>query len=334
MSHPNGRSGIAPSTPASARFARWAFVALWLLPASGCVSAAFPDAGGHFANIAASGVGACAIDADGAATCWGVVGELPDVRWKTLSLEIHYGCGIDMDGTMFCWETELFDELFGDQHYGQSTARDGAWLAVETSSYHTCGLTAGGDLECWGIGEEGEVEGEHDVGQVRDAPVGEFRRIALNAFGGCVLGSDGEVRCWGEGFGLKFDDPGSAYVDLDLSGRVGCGVLRSGAVHCWDAEFTTEFGSLLWDDPGPFEQVSIAIFPCALETGGRVDCKGEDEPDGGWRCSPPAAVEFDTIEPGGRQVCGVTRSGGALCFGEQLSAEPGCTVGPPSDFFQ
>lgn len=309
-----------------------------LLLLAACTDATFPDDGGRFVDVYVGGLGACALDDEGAATCWGEVGVMPDVRWRMLDLGFPYACGIDLDRKMWCWEYESYSQDYKDEglDFGQWVAREGEWAAVETGIFYTCGLSESGRLECWGVGEGGPGTNEHDRGQVRDAPTGTFTEVSLNSRGGCVIkATDGQVNCWGGGHGIAFDDPRFVYVDIDVDYRVGCGVRDDGLLHCWDEEFSTERSSLLWNELGPFTQVAVGAYPCGLRAGGQADCMHDDDPEGGWRCAAPPAARFSTLQASGtEQVCGVTLSGGVLCFGVPRRGDGECEVGGPEAFFR
>jgi alpha-tubulin suppressor-like RCC1 family protein len=140
--------------------------------------------GGKVRQVAVGGVHACALDDDGAASCWGdnTVGALGE------------GPGLDAPRP----EPVAVDD---------AGALAGARLAeITAGGEHTCGLSTAGAAYCWGSDGDGQL-GDGGATTDRDVPVmvdrgarpvtAELSDLAAGDRHTCALDDDGSAYCWG-----------------------------------------------------------------------------------------------------------------------------------------
>ena len=250
-------------------------------------------AGKTLTQIATGDVDTCALDAAGAAYCWGnnQDGQLGDgsttpsnvpvavdasgvLAGKTLTqitLGDEYMCALDAAGAAYCWGGNVVGQLGA----GSSADHSSVPVAVDTSGalagktltqvtaageYHTCALAAGGTAYCWGYGADGQLGN----GGTADSSV----PVAVDTTGAlagktlthiadgagyytCALAAGGTAYCWGDnGYGAGGSGTAassSVPVAVDTTGALAgktltqitdgydhtCAADAVGAVYCW-----------------------------------------------------------------------------------------------------
>jgi hypothetical protein len=117
---------------------------------------------------------ACALDADGQASCWGAdrrgrlgsdaataegaVGPVPvngAWRFTTLTAGPEHVCGLTREGRAVCWGDNTTGQLGGgvsERSYSRDPIAVGgpAFVSITASRAYTCGLSADGSARCWG----------------------------------------------------------------------------------------------------------------------------------------------------------------------------------------
>ncbi len=154
---------------------------------------------GSFASVVAGGQRACALDAQGEATCWRYVegetindiemeiSETPDGSFEDIATyfdldhirQDSHLCGLRPSGQIECWTDEEGVEAW--------EAPGGTFAKLSDGGGIACGIRANGHLECWGPDWLGEI----------DIPEGEFVTASSGAAHVCGLTSDGTVVCTG-----------------------------------------------------------------------------------------------------------------------------------------
>jgi alpha-tubulin suppressor-like RCC1 family protein len=193
-------------------------------------------AGRPVTQITAGWYDTCALDAAGAAYCWGynADGELGDgkagdsavpvavdtsgvLAGQTLtqiSASWHHTCAVDAAGAAFCWGLNSEGQL-GDGNITNSTvpvAVDASGvlagktvIQLTAGAHDTCALDAAGSAYCWGYDHYGELGNASttdssipvavDTGGVLAGQA--LTRITAGTWAMCALDTTGAVYCWG-----------------------------------------------------------------------------------------------------------------------------------------
>ena len=187
-----------------------------------------------FDSIAVAAYSSCALDAVGAAWCWGFndhgqLGTGAAVGSKTatpvrvagnrtflsVTLDVNHACGTTAPGGLFCWGSNDFGQLAADTllmaHCGVgqgfycsaspiAAAAGVAATRVSAGSTHTCAIVSGGAAYCWGSNEYGVLGNAGSPGgRTPVAVTGNhaFARISAGGDHTCALDVGGQAFCWG-----------------------------------------------------------------------------------------------------------------------------------------
>jgi alpha-tubulin suppressor-like RCC1 family protein len=244
----------------------------------------------------------CALDAAGAAYCWGLnsSGQLGNnsvtqslvpvavttsgvLAGKTLT-QITAGnshtCGLDASGTAYCWGSN------GNGQLGiNSTTRSLVPVAVTTSGVlagktltqitagyaHTCALDAAGLAYCWGANGNGQLGNGGTTSSLVPVAV-----TTSGVLSGKVL----------------------TQISADENGMYTCALDAAGAAYCWGA---ASFGQL-----GNGGVSSTPGVPVAVVTTGVL-----------------AGKTLTQIATGSGSTCAVASTGAAYCWGQGVNGELG-----------
>ena len=191
------------------------------------VAVRVPD-GASFTRVAAGGYHSCALDADGAAWCWGqdLRGQLGDgdgqrdrsvpgavtmpsgVTFVTITAGFDHTCALDASGGAWCWGDGSSGQL-GDGGSADApvpvavTMPDGVtFVSIDAGNAHTCAVASDGAVWCWGLGPQGGAATTDVVAAPTRVAIGEGLAAVVVSAGGfhtCALTSDGRAWCWGDG---------------------------------------------------------------------------------------------------------------------------------------
>jgi alpha-tubulin suppressor-like RCC1 family protein len=200
--------------------------------------------GRSFVSLGAGESFNCALDAAGAAYCWGsaafealgkAVPECTNVAgfpnycsavpvrvnatatFTTLSVGMHHTCGLTATGQAMCWgdngQGQLGTSGFENPQAAVVAQSGLTFSTINASSATTCGTPVGTASVCWGLNLFGKlgVGSRIDLSQKPLAVAGgrSFKSFAGGAYHMCALTADGATYCWGSG----------------RSGQLGTGVL-------------------------------------------------------------------------------------------------------------
>ena len=261
-----------------------------------------------WAELAAGGQHSCALDVQGAITCWGddardQVSDAPTTTgWTTLSAGSTYNCALDAQGAITCWGSNFNGEV-------SNTPTTTGWTDISAGGQHTCALDAQGAIACWGLDEDGAIGdapttagwtdiaagymhtcaldalgavtcwGNDDYQQLSSVPVGSFTGIAAGDVHTCALDAQGAITCWGwdgDGGGDPTDSPTTfGWTHLAVGGWHTCALDAQGAVACWGTDFEGD----VTDTPSTTGWGDLAAggwHNCALDAQGEITCWGYD----------------------------------------------------------
>lgn len=283
--------------------------------------------------------GACVLDAEGQAYCWGqnFNGELgngssgPDAHrneaqavtgghtFKEIAGTFSGYCALDNSGEAYCWGGNYAGGLGigtadGDPHSTPEPVAGGhAFTALDGSWYAFCAVDDAGDAYCWGWNDQGQVDG---TGSGPDA-------CAVNWATNCAA-SPTKV------------PGGHTFTEVATGGRNhSCGVTDDGSTLCWGTNFEGQFGNgaTATTPAGPEAAAGGMTFvsltadwshTCGIDEDGSAWCWGQN---GAGRLGDGTQdAQLDPVPVAGghawRQLnagngwtCGVTDGNAAYCWG-------------------
>ncbi|MBN2084614.1 MAG: hypothetical protein JW748_05265 [Anaerolineales bacterium] len=286
-------------------------------------------------DIALGKAHSCAVFDTGRVKCWGMntrrqlgnesmvnsnlpveVEGLADV--KALTAGWAHTCALTKSGGVKCWGYNKYGELGNGQNAdsGPPVAVHGlsaGVIAIEAGDDHTCAVTASGAVMCWGFNQYGQLgDGtttSRSVPVPIQAPMGNGALAVAAGWGHtCILTADKSVRCWGNneygqlGYGAVED---YRFTPMDVAGLAmsaerisadggqACALTIYGGIRCWG---NNKYGQL-GDGTGDTRSTPVAVH----------------DPAQGMR----------NVAAGWNHTCGITRAGGALCWGWNYSGQLG-----------
>lgn len=283
-----------------------------LLALAGCSSGPTDSSGPRptagWVDLALGAFHSCALEADGAARCWGAdtSGQWVDgaTWWSDIEAGYAFTCGLRDDvGTLACEGAEVSTVLEPPQGEFQ------ALLAGD--SHFACAIGVDHHATCWGSDYEGEAS----------PPATPVEAGTAGATHSCWLDSVGEITCVGADDWGQLDAPSGVFVELDAGTQFTCALATAGAAACWGRDTTTT----LSPPAGAFTALECGqAFCCALEAAQELRCWGDntwgqlDAPAGAW--SRVAAGHA------GRHACAIAGDHGEVrCWGDDRDgqASPG-----------
>lgn len=296
------------------------------------------DAAREYAAVTAGFVHTCALDASGAAFCWGnndysqlgaatseKCGGRPcssdpvpvrgALRFTTLAAGWVHNCGLDADGRIWCWGGGSVERegYLGDGSLRRSAdpvrvASDSLFASVTIGDGHSCALTASGQAYCWGENDHGQLGDDSNVDRARPVPVAttsRFRHLSAGAYHTCGITVTNEAFCWGD----------------NRWGQLGAGEVPYNSMESARDVPVIVSGDLTWAGVAAGWQHS-----CAITTTGVTHCWGRndsakqlgDESGVTHRGIPGPVVDaptFGALTAGPLATCGRTSAGETWCWG-------------------
>ena len=263
---------------------------------------------------------------------------------RTLVAGKYHSCGLTSAGAAYCWGLNDFGQLGTATNVGTQTANPTplavsgnlTFVSLAAGSAHTCGVTSTGAAYCWGSNYYGELGTTTNNGTLTpittpQAVGGGLAFASLTAGGTtyfqdepggdytCGLTTAGAAYCWGRNdygqLGISTNSGtlnanptplavsgGLTFTALEASNAGGsstCGMSAAGAAYCWGSNYNGQLGNA---------------------TGvGTQDATTSPTPVDG-------NLAFAGVWQGAAHGCGLTTSGVAYCWGDNLSGELGTTL--------
>ena len=239
-----------------------------------------------FTDVAVSWGGACALDANGAGYCWGLVDTVPRVAPTRTTDTLHFTslssrCGITTAGDAMCWGPNDAGALgTGSTAPAYAGVNNPAlvtggikWKALDSGDIAACGLSLDGTAYCWGdntYGQLGIGSAPSDTGcylrVCKLAPTAvstsvRFVQISVGTYSACALTTDGEAYCWGGGGTASVPASLGAFrfATLSVGDFTTCGVTQDQKTLCWG--YSNGMGALI-----PASSPAEVRLPSALRS--------------------------------------------------------------------
>jgi alpha-tubulin suppressor-like RCC1 family protein len=290
----------------------------------------------RYAAVSVSETGACGLDLEGAASCWGA-NQLGDVgigdfvarrspapvaaeqRWAMVTSGSSHRCGVTHEGEGYCWGNEFRGALGNGRGLNPGWAEtvpapvlgDRKWSEIRAGAGFTCGLTPEGRAYCWGANDSGQIGTgviSPNESVLVPTPVTGNLRFALLSVGAyqvCGLTEDGTAYCWG----------------FNAHGQLGDGTTSD------RGQPTAVAGGHRWT------QLSVGrLHTCGLSTDGGLYCWGRNDVGqlGNGTTSNATAptpvatqTEFRAVVAGGDHTCARSAARKAYCWGDNDAGQLG-----------
>jgi alpha-tubulin suppressor-like RCC1 family protein len=273
-----------------------------------------------------------------------------DLVFSSVSAGAYHTCALTVDGIAYCWGENRTGALGDGTLIGRlvpTPVAGGHRFTSISAGEGTCGITVTGHALCWGSADAYRNVHSEPCGWVACLPgplagveALTFASIEVGQGHTCAVTTSGAGYCWGyaEYAALGADTSvygcATAYCDKPTPVAGGltwaainpgsysatCGVTRSGAAYCWGFNWGGALGtrSLPWQialSPGPGLCVDIDVgwyVPCAFTP---------LQVDGG--------LTYASVDVGIATSCGLTTSGSAYCWGEDVNGHLGSPNVPP-----
>jgi alpha-tubulin suppressor-like RCC1 family protein len=227
--------------------------------------------------------------------------EVTSRGWTSVVAGRRHSCALDAEGAAYCWGQNSAGQLgiIGMQDRAAPVAVLGTqrYTALAAGNRFTCGLARDGKVWCWGDNTYGQLGGTtttlHCLGTpcsiVPVAVMDDRTYTAMDAGAGhvCAIAADGAAWCWGMNNQLQLGDTtrdttadsptpvavrgGLTFTRITVGQQHSCG-LSGLTTYCWGSNFQQQLGT------GSTASSSATPVPVSghafnsLSAGGRHNC--------------------------------------------------------------
>lgn len=268
--------------------------------------------------------------------------------FSQITLGDFHTCALNAAGAAFCWGHNLQGQSGTGSSQGHSvpTAVSGGrtFTQISAGNAHTCAVTSTGAAWCWGMNVWAQL-GDGTTTQ-RNTPVAVqgghlFQSIAAGQFFTCALTTTGQAYCWGQGMSGQLGTGtetnasipapvagGLTFVSLSASETGACGLTAGGRAYCWGAAPSHGDGTAA-NRTSPVEVAGNRIYKhliaggrggCAITTNDVSYCWGTQGTIAGvttittpWQMT--TAIPFARFAPTQRATCSITTAQAVYCWG-------------------
>jgi alpha-tubulin suppressor-like RCC1 family protein len=178
---------------------------------------------------------------------------LPAMSFKAVATGGLHSCAVDASGAAWCWGNNAKGQLGtggGNATVPAAVTGSISFATITAGERHTCGLTAGGAAHCWGSNGDGQL-GIASSDSTRSAPAAvagglSFVAITAGAYHTCGLTATGIGYCWGRNSDGRLGDGtttssntpvavggGLTFAAISAGDNMTCGVTTGRVAYCW-----------------------------------------------------------------------------------------------------
>ncbi len=291
----------------------------------------------------------------------------PGVTFSELCAGVNFSCALDAAGAAWCWGSNSSGQLGTGDPWGASIPMAVAmtpgvsFVAIGCGNYHTCALDSVGRISCWGSNAYGTLgdgtQVAKDTPQLLTVP-STFTHLTVGPHHNCAITDTGDLFCWGynnshqithENTGPVLtpehvETPDSrAALAVDAGWSFTCVALDgSNNLYCKGYNMNGQLGNGTTVSPQltftmtvmPSGTVTADVtagdaFACARTSAGAVHCWGVDQegqtgdgsPDS-YHTTPrrvstnPVDKTFTTVRAGANHACALDAAGLIWCWGD------------------